>query len=74
MKADGYPQDFTFLPNFFSPREQHIILSAALEKLDKMDNIKYRRFRKEYLKNLGLKEPSDVFFPDEYYCFEQASA
>lgn len=76
LKADGYPRDFTFLPNFYSPSEQRILLSAALQKLDALENRQYRRRRKEYLQQnpvIGRHGTSiqDGFLPDELYCFEE---
>ncbi len=75
LKADGYPRDFIFLPNFYSPSEQRILLSAALQRLDSLETRQYRRRRKEHLsQSLQTDSKStsiqDVFLPDEFYCFE----
>lgn len=76
LKADGYPKDFVFLPDFFSLHEQRLLLSAALDKLDKMESRQYRRRRKEYISGSPMRvsnDVQDVFLPDEYYCFEKVS-
>ena len=76
LKADGYPQDFIFLPNFLSTQEQRTLLSVALNKLDRNETLQYRRRRKEYLASSHSAQSDDVhslFFPDEYYHFEKAS-
>lgn len=76
LKADGYPKDFVFLPNFFSLPEQRLLLSAALDKLDKMETRQYRRRRKNYISGSPMtvsNDVQDVFLPDEYYCFEKVS-
>lgn len=75
LKADGYPRDFTFLPNFYSLPEQRILLSAALQRLDSLESRQYRRRRKEYLCKNPQRDSQgtsiqDVFLPDESYCFE----
>ena len=78
LKADGYPEDFVFFHDFLSSSEQRILLTAALEKLDRSESLKWRRRRKE-LQNLQGRKPTiscniqDVFLPDEYYCFEHVN-
>ncbi|KIP08164.1 hypothetical protein PHLGIDRAFT_104744 [Phlebiopsis gigantea 11061_1 CR5-6] len=74
LKADGYPADFTFYPNFFSHEEQRLLLSAALHKLDMSENRKVRRRQRELLASGTLKllnSIEQVFLPDEYYTFEE---
>lgn len=74
LKADGYPQDFIFHPNFFSESEQRVILSAALQKLDRNESRQYRRRRQEYLAahaNTPSQDVHSLFLPDKYYSFEQ---
>ncbi|KAI0687129.1 hypothetical protein BC835DRAFT_1286912 [Cytidiella melzeri] len=76
LKADGYPRDFLFLPAFFSEAEQRLLLSASLTRLDQTDSRQYRRRRREFLAKRKVEPSSvqDIFLPDDYYCFEEASA
>ncbi|KAI0341757.1 hypothetical protein BDW22DRAFT_1358623 [Trametopsis cervina] len=73
LKADGYPKDLVFLPNFFSETEQRLLLSACLAKLDQTENRQYRRRRRDYLSQRAIKPSSvdEIFLPDDYYCFEE---
>lgn len=76
LKADYPSKNFLFYPAFFSEREQHLLLSASLARLDKTDTRQYRRKRKEFLAR-RTSEPSgvqDLFLPDDCYCFEEAGA
>ena len=77
LKADGYPADFTFYPNFFSHEEQRLLLLAALQKLDLTENRKVRRRQREFSasrKQEPLNSIEQVFLPDEYYTFEEVIA
>ncbi|CAL1704994.1 unnamed protein product [Somion occarium] len=70
-------EHFIFHPDFFSEREQKILLSASLEKLDAVESRDFRRRRKEYRSkhsaqgDLVALRLEDIFLPDEYYCFEE---
>lgn len=74
LKADGYPQDFLFLPAFFSEPEQRLLLSTALSKLDQTETRQFKRRRKEFLakRDEELSTLQGSFLPDDYYCFEEA--
>ncbi|GJE95173.1 2OG-FeII-Oxy-2 domain-containing protein [Phanerochaete sordida] len=64
----------TFYPNFFSLKEQRVLLSASLEKLNASENRKSRRRQRDYLASRAAPTPSsteDLFLPDEYYTFEE---
>ncbi|KAJ6547061.1 hypothetical protein B0H19DRAFT_1163804 [Mycena capillaripes] len=73
-------RDFTFLPSFFSPVEQRLLLTTALQKLDAMESIQSRRRRKTLLRAgrpivppMASNPLEDVFLPDSggYYEFEE---
>lgn len=72
------PEDFAFFPAFFTVNEQCVLLRAALRKLDAMDNGKFRRRRREFLRNpASHSRASDspvqaLFLPDELYDFQEA--
>lgn len=76
--SSQYPEDFSFYPGFFTAAEQCILLKAALKKLDSMESGKYRRRRREYLRNnpptATGDSVQDLFLPDEYYDFQEARA
>lgn len=74
LKADGYPTDMDFYPDFFSPEEQRILLSASLEKLNTNESRKFRRRQREYQASqpaLSSSSVNDLFLPDEFYTFEE---
>ncbi|KAI0807400.1 hypothetical protein C8Q74DRAFT_59854 [Fomes fomentarius] len=71
------PEDFVFFPAFFTVNEQCVLLRAALRKLDAMDNGKFRRRKREFLRNpTSHSRASDnpvqaLFLPDELYDFQE---
>lgn len=72
LKADGLPADFSFYPEFFSVDEQRLLLNAALQKLDMVENRQVRRRQRELLASRMVKRDSsieEVFLPDQYYSF-----
>lgn len=61
-------------PRFFAPHEQHVLLAAALQKLDDMETRRARQRMKRYLMtNLRTKTHllHECFFPDDYYDFQE---
>lgn len=74
LKADNYPVDFSFYPEFFSAEEQRLLLTAALQKLDMIENRKIRRRQREFLASHSpspLSSIEGVFLPDDYYTFQE---
>ena len=70
-----HTQDFTFWPQFFSPREQTLLLFAALQKLDRTETSIFRKRRKALGRRLADQTlPEDLFLPDEYYDFQEVSS
>ncbi|KAI0082774.1 hypothetical protein K474DRAFT_1584763 [Panus rudis PR-1116 ss-1] len=74
VRAHKAHKDLLFYDAFFSEREQRLLLTAALQKLDSAERRLYRQRRKEYLKGhastTGTPSITDLFLPDEYYDFE----
>jgi len=72
-----YPPDFSFWPDYFTGREQRVLLKASLQKLDASETRISRRRRKEYWKSRAHELPSsqliEFFAPDELYDFQEAS-
>lgn len=72
------PNDFTFIPNFLSPREQTILLRIALQKLDNSGPRSYQKRRKAYLSSSSTSvkkdddgDPNSLFLPDSLYEFQE---
>ena len=71
------PADFLWFPHFFNPTEQYALLSAALRKLDATEPRAARKRRRDFLASHQQGRPrdtgdlNDVFFPDEFYHFEE---
>jgi len=71
----SHTQDFTFWPQFFSSREQTLLLFAGLQKLDRTESSVFRRRRKALGRRLTDQTlPEDLFLPDEYYDFQEVSS
>ena len=71
----AHTQDFTFWPQFFTAREQTLLLFAALQKLDRAESSIFRRRRKALGRSLTDQTlPEDLFLPDEYYDFQEVSS
>ncbi|KAI1794536.1 hypothetical protein LXA43DRAFT_109549 [Ganoderma leucocontextum] len=66
---------FTIYPNFFTEDEQCALLRASLKKLDSMESGKFRRRRREFLRNSPSQPSADpvqaLFLPDEFYEFQE---
>ena len=72
LKADGYPVDFAFYPNFFSVSEQRVLLSAALQKLDMGESARTRRRQRGFARpDPSTASVEDLSLPDDYYTFEE---
>ena len=75
--SSTFSHDFTFVPNFFNAKEQRVLLAAALQKLDAMDNRTVQRRRKNFIAsqhgswNHEFESLSDIFLPDQCYQFEE---
>ena len=71
------PADFLWFPRFFNLMEQHVLLSAALRKLDAAEPRAARKRRRDFLAShqqgrvRDTGDLNDVFLPDEFYHFEE---
>lgn len=69
------PADFLWFPRFFNPTEQYALLSAALRKLDAAEPRAARKRRRDFLAShqqaRDTGDLNDIFFPDEFYNFEE---
>lgn len=69
---------FTFFPQFFSRKEQRLLLSASLKVLDSTDTRLTRRRRADFFKS-KLPQSNDtdpimeIFAPDDLYHFQEVS-
>ena len=67
--------DFAFYPNFFTVDEQCILLRASLKKLDAMESGKFRRRRRQFLRNSPSQPSANpvqaLFLPDDFYDFQE---
>lgn len=70
--------DLTFIPNFFTLREQRILLQTALQKLNHQEGRVFKKRRKLFESSLSAHssdpELDTLFLPDEYYRFEEVSS
>jgi Rad3-related DNA helicase len=68
---------FTFFPQFFSKKEQRLLLSASLKILDSSDTRLTRRRRAEFFKSKlpqsNDTNPMELFAPDNLYHFQEVS-
>lgn len=68
---------FTFLPEFFSRKEQNLLLSASLKLLDSSDTRLDRRKRADFFKSKSPQssdmDPMELFAPDDLYRFQEVS-
>ena len=69
---------FTFFPQFFSRKEQNLLLSASLKVLDSLDTRLTRRRRADFFKSKPLQssdtaDPMELFAPEDLYPFQEVS-
>lgn len=68
---------FAFFPQFFSRREQRLLLSASLKILDSSDTRLSRRTRAAFFKSKLSQsndtDPMELFAPDDLYHFQDVS-
>jgi hypothetical protein len=68
---------FTFFPQFFSRKEQRLLLSASLKILDSSDTRLTRRKRADFfnskLPQSNDTDPMELFAPDDLYHFQEVS-
>jgi hypothetical protein len=68
---------FAFFPQFFSRKEQRLLLSASLKILDSSDTRLTRRTRGEFFKSKlpqsNDTDPMELFAPDDLYPFQEVS-
>ncbi|KAG1736740.1 hypothetical protein EDB19DRAFT_1720033 [Suillus lakei] len=72
-RSASLPEGFKFFPEFLSPTEQRILLSAALSKLDSTETKQARKQRRDFLASHPQRHCAieDVFLPDAYYNFQE---
>lgn len=77
--SHSYPPGhaFTFFPQFFSRKEQRLLLSASLKVLDSSDTRLTRRRRADFFKyklpQSNDTDPMELFAPDDLYHFQEVS-
>ena len=70
------PEGFTFFSRFFDIREQRLLLTAALSRLDATESIRVRRLQTNYRARNPISDSAHVeglFLPDCYYTFQEVS-
>lgn len=70
VEGKSHPRDFTIFPDFFDAREQRVLLSSALQKLDASESRPLRK-RKTHSSAESGDSIQRLFMPDEYYRFEE---
>ncbi|KAI9569529.1 hypothetical protein HD554DRAFT_2020278 [Boletus coccyginus] len=68
------PDGFTFLSKFFDTREQRLLLTAALSRLDAAESIRVRRLQIDYRARNPILDNAlvgDLFLPDRHYTFHE---
>jgi alkylated DNA repair protein alkB family protein 7 len=71
FSAGALGEDFTFIPDFLSEAEQHVLLAASLERLNEAESALWRRKRRRYEASLPKTQEPFRFLSDEYYQFEE---
>lgn len=71
------PHAFSFFPEFFSRKEQGLLLSASLKILDSLDTRLARRRRADFFRSEPPRssdtDPLELFAPDDLYHFQEVS-
>lgn len=71
------PHAFSFFPEFFSRKEQSLLLSSSLKILDSLDTRLARRRRADFFRSEPPQssdtDPLELFAPDDLYHFQEVS-
>ncbi|TFK42720.1 hypothetical protein BDQ12DRAFT_676696 [Crucibulum laeve] len=72
-RKNSYPQGFSLFKEFLSLKEQQVLLTSSLRKLDDTESRRARRRRKLHSAKTtaNLTSLEGIFLPDEFYEFQE---